>query len=185
MRLLATIALGALAAFAATLAALMLVMPWMLHLERYVITSGSMAGAIDQGTLIYSRVVPVGDVKQGDIITFAPPGYHLMVTHRVVAVKTDKNGNRMYRTKGDANPSVDPWGWVYLDHANQAVYWFQIPYMGFLLAALSLRWVKICFIAAPAMLVALATLRSIWRERSEDGQPLAATIEVPVGEVES
>ncbi len=180
MRLAAKIGVGLVALLALVLAVLLLAIPFALHLQRYVITSGSMTGAIDTGALIYSRIVPVKDLRVGDIITYAPPGRRSMVTHRIVQITRDKSGRVVFRTKGDANPVADPWRFT-LDKPTQARYWFQIPSIGYLIAALSLRWVRIVFIALPAMLVALATLRSIWREQGPSG----ADPDDPITEAES
>jgi len=169
IRLAAKIGVGLVALLALVLAVLLLAIPFALHLQRYVITSGSMTGTIDTGTLIYSRIVPVKDLRVGDIITYAPPGRRSMVTHRIVQITRDKSGRVVFRTKGDANPVADPWRFT-LDKPTQARYWFQIPSIGYLIAALSLRWVRIVFIALPAMLVALATLRSIWTAPAEGGE---------------
>jgi len=162
IRVIAKVLVGAVAVLALGLALLLLVLPLALHLQRYVITSGSMTGTIDKGTLIYSRLVPVKDLRVGDIITYAPPGYRTLVTHRIVQITPEAGGQLVFRTKGDANPVADPWRFT-LDKPTQAVYWFQIPYVGYLIAALSLRWARLLFIAIPAILVAAALLRSIWR----------------------
>jgi hypothetical protein len=45
-----------------------------------------------------------GDVRQGDVIIFTPPGQEERVVHRVVST-----GPGGIRTKGDANPYRDVW----------------------------------------------------------------------------
>ena len=94
-----------------------LIVPGLLGLQRYVITGGSMTGTIPKGALIYSRITPVGQLKVGDIITFNPPGYSSAVTHRIVAVETGPDGGPAFRTKGDFNEAPETWNPVKLNGA--------------------------------------------------------------------
>ena len=90
----------------------LLVQPAALGWQRYIITSGSMTGTYDRGSLVLDEVVPVGDLRNGDVITYRPPagsGPAGLVTHRIAAITTDKLGRKTFRTKGDANESADPW----------------------------------------------------------------------------
>lgn len=63
-------------------------------------TSDSMAPVIDEGEGYV--LVPPGDLKAGDIITFHSATEGGFVTHRIV-----REVERGYITKGDANPSTD------------------------------------------------------------------------------
>lgn len=89
---------------------ILVLLPIGLGLERYVMSGDSMdAGdyGIAQGTVLFERAVPVGDVRVGDVITYRPPsssGVDRMVTHRVVEVRGDD-----IITQGDAEPERDPW----------------------------------------------------------------------------
>ena len=88
-----------------------LVVPALLGYERYVIVSGSMSGTYDRGSLVFDEVVPVADLRVGDVITYRPPpgaGPTGLVTHRIAAIRRDERGGRVFRTRGDANPTVDP-----------------------------------------------------------------------------
>src|SRR3954454_6281175 len=85
-----------------TLIALAFIVPALFGLERYVITGSSMTGTIDYGSVAGEEVVPVADLRVGDIITYQPPeesGIDHPVTHRIVAIHGD-----VLRTKGDAVP---------------------------------------------------------------------------------
>src|SRR3954466_10939972 len=94
-----------------------MVLPTLLGFERYVIISGSMVPTLPVGSAVYDEVVPVSQIEVGDIITFIPPpeyDIHDPVTHRVVEITEigeDANaahaGERMFRTKGDANEDID------------------------------------------------------------------------------
>jgi signal peptidase I len=158
--------LGCAAALVFVLLAILL--PGLLGLQRFVITGGSMTGTIPKGAIIYSKVVPVGSLRVGDIITFTPPGMGEAVTHRIIAVEQGPDGKTAYRTKGDFNQAPDPWNPVTLNEPEQARYVFQVPLLGYLLAALTLRTVRVALIAVPAVLIALSVLWSLWREAGDE-----------------
>jgi signal peptidase len=145
-----------------------ILLPGLLGLQRYVITGGSMTGSIPKGAVVYSRITPVGELKTGDIITFTPPGMSTAVTHRIVAVGEGPDGQPAFSTKGDFNEVADPWNPVTLNEPVQARYAFHVPLLGYLLAALSARTVRIALIGVPAMLIALSLLWSLWRDAGEE-----------------
>ena len=97
-----------------------------------------MTGTIPKGAVIYSRIMPVEQLRVGDIITFTPPGMQA-VTHRIVAIEPGPDGRPAFRTKGDFNEAADPWNPVTLNEPRQARYVFQVPLLGYVLAALSAR----------------------------------------------
>jgi signal peptidase I len=79
--------------------------------------SNSMAPALRYSDkVLVDTSVPYEHLKVGDIIAFKTfgtnsTGQHLTVIHRIVQEVIDKNGDRIIRTKGDANnasiPSLD------------------------------------------------------------------------------
>ncbi|HEY5144799.1 MAG TPA: signal peptidase I [Solirubrobacteraceae bacterium] len=181
----ARIPLQALFAWAATVLALVLgavmFLPAVLGMQRYVITGGSMTGTYDRGSVVFDRVVAPKDLHAGDIITYKPPpgaGPTGFVTHRIHAIRTIE-GRRVYRTKGDANASADPWVFT-LPDATQAKVVFGVPFVGYLIAALSDRTVRIAVIGLPALLIAFAVLAGLWRDaglearRRREREPEAA-----------
>ena len=155
----------------ATLAALVVLLPALLGWERYAIVSGSMSGTYDQGALVLAEVVPVSDLKVGDVITYTPPrgsGPDGLVTHRINWIGRDGQ-DRVFRTKGDANRVADPWTFK-LDGAEQARVRYGIPYAGHALAALGRRDVRMAVIALPALLIALFSLGRMWRSLGEEAR---------------
>lgn len=159
---------GLLTAAAIALAAAVLV-PALLGYQRYVITSGSMTGTYDRGSLVYDRVVPTASLKVGDVITYDPPagaGPAGLVTHRIVSITPQPGGARVFRTKGDANPVVDPWTFT-LQNRTQARAAFHLPFAGFALAALADRRLRMLLIGVPALHVALSVLAALWRDAGE------------------
>jgi signal peptidase I len=153
------------------LAAILLV-PAAFGYQRYVIVSGSMSGTYDRGSIVFDREVPVADLKVGDVITYQPPPgtfSEKLVTHRIAWIGTDEEGERAFRTRGDANPGADPWTFN-LERGDQAKVEFSVPYVGYLLAALSIPIVRMLAIGIPAVLVALLILAGIWRDAGEEAR---------------
>jgi signal peptidase len=163
-----------LTALALSLAAAVLV-PAVLGFERYVLTSGSMAGAYGTGSLVYARAVPTADLRVGDVITYTPPagsGPTGLVTHRIVSIESRRDGAREFRTKGDANAAPDPWRFE-LNAPAQARVAFGLPLLGHGLAALSDRDLRMGLIGAPALLIAVAALAGLWRDAGREAQRAA------------
>jgi signal peptidase I len=156
------------------LAGLML-LPGLLGYQRYVITSGSMTGTYDRGSVVFDKVVPVADLHVGDAITYTPPpgsGPSGRITHRIVWIGSDKFGRRVLRTKGDANEAADPWTFT-LDGATQARVAFHVPYVGYALALLAMRQARMILICVPALLIALAVIVGFGRDARRETDPEA------------
>ena len=144
----------------------LLVLPAALGWQRYVIVSGSMTGTYDRGSLVLDEVVPVGELREGDVITYRPPagsGPAGLVTHRIAEITNDKLGQRTFRTKGDANETADPWTF-HLPKGEQARVRAGVPYVGFALAALGKRDLRMLIVGLPAGLIALFSIVGLWRE---------------------
>jgi signal peptidase I len=147
------------------LAALML-LPGLFGFERYVITSGSMTGTYDRGSVVFADVVPVSDLRVGDVITYTPPpgsGPDGLVTHRIFSIGRDQFGRSLFQTKGDANETADPWTFT-LDESTQARAVFDVPYVGYVLSVLSIREARMVMIGIPALFIAFAVLAGFRRE---------------------
>lgn len=154
-----------------TLLALAFILPSFLGLQRYVITGTSMTGSIAFGSIAFEEVVPVRDLRVGDVITYAPPpeaGVDHMVTHRIVAIH-----GTTYRTKGDAVPQVDPWKFR-LDASEQSRVVFAVPWAGYPFIWLADRTTRMLVIGAPAALIALISfgqvLESLRRRPGDRGR---------------
>jgi signal peptidase I len=161
-RLLTAAALTALA----TLGALMLV-PTILGYQRYVIEGGSMGGALPRGSIAYEEVVPTPAIHTGDVITYRPPGETTLRTHRVTWTgRSTSTGERLFRTKGDANQTSDHPTFT-LPNATQARVVMHLPLAGYAVAALSIRAVRMAVIGGPALVVAYLAFASVWRERRQ------------------
>ncbi|MFC7492974.1 MULTISPECIES: hypothetical protein [unclassified Nocardioides] len=157
---------------------LLVLLPTGLGLERYVITSTSMDGAGDdglsRGSIAFERVVPVGDLRVGDVITYPRPGGadgDAMVTHRIVAIGPDG-----IVTQGDALPSADPWT-LRPDGPAVPRVEFALPWVGWAYLVLfhPLGWVLT--IASAVVLVAL-TARGR-RRGTPSPRPAETPVETP------
>jgi signal peptidase I len=151
----------------------LMVLPALAGIQRYVIVSGSMTGTYDRGSVVFDQVVPVSELKVGDVITYKPPGdsgIDHLVTHRIANITTDSSGVRVFRTKGDANQVADPWTFT-LSNPKQARVIAGIPYAGFAIAALSDRHLRMLVVGLPALLIALSSLAALWRDSEPAGVP--------------
>jgi signal peptidase len=125
-----------------------------------------MTGTYDRGSLVLDEVVPVDELRKGDVITYRPPagaGPAGLVTHRIASITSDEVGRRTFRTKGDANETADPWTF-HLPKGEQARVRAGVPYIGFALAALGRRDLRMLIIGVPAGLIALMSIAGLWRE---------------------
>lgn len=166
---------------AGLLLGLLLVAPALLGYQRYVIVSGSMTGTYDRGSLVLDEVVPVASLKAGDVITYSPPrgaGPTGLVTHRIVSIGDDPREGRVFRTKGDANRVADPWTFK-LPSGRQARVVAGVPWVGYGLAAMARRDVRLILIGLPAALIALASLAGLWRQAGKEAKAQAAAATVP------
>ncbi len=94
-----------------------------------VVLSGSMSGNaedhIEVGDLIFDTKPDISSLKEGDIISFMEN--KTIITHRIVSIYTDENGETKYITKGDANNTEDP---PISSSAIIGIYRFRIPMLG-------------------------------------------------------
>ncbi len=139
-----------------------------LGISFYVITGGSMEGAIPKGAVAIERRVPTSTLQVGDVITFQPPNTEGSVTHRIIGIDADEAGRRVYATKGDANAAADPWRFT-LDRPEQAKFAIGIPWLGYFLAFFTLRIVRTVLLAGLGVALLIALI--VWlRESSEDAE---------------
>jgi signal peptidase I len=152
----------------AVIVAGLVLLPSVLGFERYVIETESMTGTIDKGSIVYSKPVDANELEVGDIITYRPPpgfGVDDLVTHRIISIEPAQVGEPrpVFRTKGDANPTQDPWRFQ-LDDDEAALEKAHLPYLGYVYLALAVPWVRVLLITLPAILIAVLTVVSLWRE---------------------
>lgn len=120
-----------------------------------VVTTGSMAPAVPTGSLAVIEPVEVADVASGDVITYRMPGVDRLVMHRVVGV-IDQGTGPFFRTRGDANESVDSRAVPASDVAGR-LRW-SIPLAGQVLWALRPPLGLLVLVGLPALLTAAGEL---------------------------
>ncbi len=156
-----------------SLAVLVLIVPRSLGYRAYVITGGSMDGTISRGALIYTQPVAVESLVEGDIVTFVPPGMEAPVTHRIVDVRRNDAGELEMQTRGDNVGMRDPW--VFVPRTPMLPrFVLAIPYVGYVIAVLSLPLVRILVFVLPAMVIALVVLVRLWRRAGAELRESAA-----------
>ncbi|MDO4107361.1 signal peptidase I [Clavibacter michiganensis] len=112
--------LGGLVTAAVGLAVIAVVALSALGVTRFVpVLSNSMAPGMPVGSLAITAPTPRGEVAEGDVVVFtAPSGPRVRVIHRVTHVFGPEDAERLdgwsddrlaIQTKGDNNPSGDPW----------------------------------------------------------------------------
>ena len=147
---------------------LLAVGPHVLGYRTMTMLTGSMAPEIDAGDVTIVTPIAVSQVTPGMVITYHKPvDDRSLVTHRVVSVGTGPDGSIQIRTKGDANPAIDPWtATLQGDTAYevQAV----IPELGHLIRALRTPVVNQVLLYGAPTLLAGWLLLTIWRPGPED-----------------
>lgn len=125
------------------------------------VLSGSMEPRYPVGALVLAAPMPSTHLALGDVVLFeAPVPGAPTVMHRVVAVEATDEGLQ-YRTKGDANPAVDPWR-LRLS-AEQA--WRVrggVPLVGRASVLLQQRPAGLAVLFGGVLLVGGVALRAIW-----------------------
>ena len=137
--------------------------PPLLGYQRYVVVGGSMEPTIHRGSVIFDEIVPVEDLRPGDVVTYVPPGRDTPSTHRIISRELDGQGSWLFRTKGDANAEPDALPFV-LERPVQARVKLAVPYVGYLWMALGSQEMRYALLVAPAILIALWMLVSVWRD---------------------
>jgi signal peptidase len=159
--------------FLVVAAGLAWIVPSAFGYSRYVITGPSMTGTYDKGSIVFEKKVPTRDLRVGDVITYLPPansGVTWLVTHRIHQIQPAAGGGTLYTTKGDHNPTPDPWKFE-LTSATQPVVRFGVPHAGWVFIALAHRNIRMGVIGVPAGLIALGALAQVvgqLRRRDED-----------------
>ena len=142
----------------------LLVLPTVLGFSRYAIMGGSMSPTFELGSAVFSQDVPVDALRVGDVITYVPPpdtGIDTFVTHRITEIAAAEDGRPLFRTKGDANDSVDPWTFT-LDDQRQDVVAFSVPHLGTALTWLSDPCTRQLVIGIPAALIGLGAVLELF-----------------------
>lgn len=123
----------------------------------YSILTGSMRPALPPGAMVVVRPVQPGEIRVGDVITYQlRSGEPEVVTHRVVTVGVNGEGERLFRTQGDANEIADA-AWVRPAQVK-GVQWYDVPHLGRVTQVLDGAERQVVLTAVVAFLLAYAVL---------------------------
>lgn len=142
----------------------------------YVVQSDSMSPAIDAGDVVFVYETPPEQISEGDVVTFeqAGAGDSDRVTHRVVEV-VEGDGERQFRTKGDANESPDPS--PVSPSQVIGVVGFHVPYMGYVTAFAQSGLGVVALVVVPAVLLVVLEVRDLLRSTESTTAADSATDE--------
>lgn len=117
-------------------------LPWVFGYKPEVVLSGSMTPLFPEGSVIYYKYVPFESIQEGDVITFVSG--EVVITHRVVGVDSE---SQTFRTKGDANPSIDS-GSVNYSAVKGKVQRVVLPYFGYAIRFIQENYWVLAVVAA-------------------------------------
>jgi fumarate hydratase, class II len=110
-----------------------------------------------------------------------PSAVHLaaldVATHRLLPALEQLEASLAAKAE-EFNKVADPWTFT-LPNRTQARVVTGVPYMGFALAALSERKVRMLLVGLPAALIALIVMTGLWRDagrEAEDDKPTAVAV---------
>jgi signal peptidase len=132
---------------------LLVLLPTVLGLDRYVVTDRGMDGSLGRGSVVLAREVPPTDLQVGDVITFRPSGSESdnRVTRRIAAIE-----DGVATTRAD-NENAAPLG-VPLTGSSYARVWLSVPWIGYPFV-LDGGWLLLALAAAGALTLAVAAGR--------------------------
>jgi signal peptidase len=133
---------------------LLVLLPAVLGLQRYVVTDRSMDGSLGRGSVVLAREVPPADLEVGDVITFPLPesSSDERVTRRIVAIK-----HGVAITQADTTGSRDRLA-VRLTGPSYARVLLGVPWIGYPFV-MDGGWILLVAAALAALVTALATGR--------------------------
>ena len=137
--------------------------PRFMAYETFIVRSGSMEPTIHTGSLVFVQPVQPAAVKVGDVITYRrPEDPEITITHRVVAMSVPGSAPSaapVFRTKGDANASMDPW-----EVQLQGIAWrvtLSVPLAGYLFSFTQQPVGRALFLIVPGL-----GLGGLWLHRT-------------------
>jgi signal peptidase len=136
------------------------------------VRSGSMTPAAPKGSAVFAQPTRTAALHVGDVVLFrAPTGSHPLVVHRIHEIVVH-NGERLYRTKGDANAAPDPW----LIRMRSTTVWrvrHVIPMVGSAVDEMAKPGPRFAGIVLASLVILGVGLSRIWRR--EDAEADTAT----------
>lgn len=143
-------------AVAAALVALFVIVPRIAGGAALTVLSGSMAPALHEGDLIAVGAVSPAELQLGDIVTVQPVSDDpALVTHRIVGLGSGDGGERVVRTRGDANTVDDP---PIIAEQVQGRLMYRVPLLGYIAGPLGGAFAPFAIAGGAALLIAALVL---------------------------
>ncbi|MGV8969690.1 MAG: signal peptidase I [Microbacteriaceae bacterium] len=112
------------------LAAVVVVVPLVTGSTPMTVLTSSMVPTYPPGTLVIVRPLDAADIRIGDAITYQlESGKPDVVTHRVISISNTSNGETLFVTQGDNNPSPD--GKPVQAVQVRGKVWYSVPWIGY------------------------------------------------------
>lgn len=159
--------LGLLAVLAVVGVFVAIAVPQVVGADRsFVVRSDSMSPAIGAGSVVFVDEAPASAISTGDVVTYRDRSSRSeRVTHRVVEV-VESNGERRFRTKGDANEEPDS---TPIDSgAVIGRVSFHVPFAGYVVTFAQTDLGLLSLVVLPATLLAITELRDLARAAREE-----------------
>ena len=129
MRLAFTSLMSGLLAVIVGVGVLAIVVPAVTGSTALTVLSSSMEPNLPPGTMVVIRPADPADIKPGMVVTYQiASGEPAVVTHRVTQSLLTVDGERLFITQGDANPSADPN--PVREVQIRGTVWYAIPVVG-------------------------------------------------------
>lgn len=146
--------------------------------NAYVVLTGSMLPEIVPNDVVITKKKSPEELEVGDIITFISSDTRLsniIVTHRIKEIFQDPTtGKYTYRTKGDANNTVD--FALAEDHNIIGEVIFKIPKLGYVQEVLASRGGLIIFIFIPCLAVLSYDIVKLGKNASKKKKKRSTTV---------
>jgi signal peptidase len=137
------------------------------------IRSGSMAPAIEVGSLALVLPAAAAELRAGDVVTVSLGG-GASLTHRIDQI-VEQDDRRMFRLKGDANAAADPVLVLSDQLVGQVV--LTLPWLGYLLAMMSAPIGVAALLSIGGLLVTAGSLLDDLAEADDPDEEGDQTIE--------
>lgn len=137
--------------------------PSFLGWKPFIVLSGSMETQILPGDVVVVKEIDAKKLKENDIIAFKDDD-NIVITHRIIEIIKDENGNTKYKTKGDNNNDEDD-GFVSPEQI-EGIYKFRIGKLGNLALFVQTPVGMVICISIPLILLLLLQ----WKESLKEGK---------------
>lgn len=131
--------------------------------KPFIVLSGTMETQIMTGDVAVVKKIDANELKENDIIAFKEDN-NMVITHRIIEIIKDENGNTKYKTKGDNNNDEDD-GFVRPEQI-EGIYKFRIGKLGNLALFIQTPVGMVVCISIPLLLLLLLQ----WKESLKEGK---------------